>query len=196
MHDFGAALWIALAAIFIAELGDKSQLLAMAFAARFKPIPILVGIAVATAVVQAVSVFVGAVVGAALPMRTVSLIAGVAFLVFAAWTLRGEKLDERDEERVEKARASGRSAVFVASVTFGLSELGDKTMLVTITLAAQNGAVGTWLGATLGMVAADALAIGVGAWLGGRVPDRAIRFGAAALFAAFGIYLLTDVLLS
>jgi Ca2+/H+ antiporter, TMEM165/GDT1 family len=175
--------------IFVAELGDKSQLMALAFAARYKAVPILIGISVATAVVHAVSVGIGAVVGAALPTRAISLAAGVAFLGFAVWTLRGDDLKEDEEARVERP---ARSVIVAASVAFFLAELGDKTMLATITLATNEGLFGVWLGSTAGMVAADALAIIVGAQLGSRLPDRAIRIGAAATFAIFGVILIVD----
>ena len=90
------------------------------------------------------------------------------------------------------AETTSRSAVLAASVAFFLAELGDKTMLATITLATQEGWLGTWVGSTVGMVAADALAIGVGAVLGRKLPERTIRFGAAALFALFGLLLVLD----
>ena len=83
-----------------------------------------------------------------------------------------------------------------ASIAFFLAELGDKTMLATITLATTYGAFGVWLGSTAGMVAADALAILVGQQLGQRLPERTIRLGAAALFLLFGLALLADGLLS
>jgi putative Ca2+/H+ antiporter (TMEM165/GDT1 family) len=175
--------------IFVAELGDKSQLMAMAFAARFKPLPILIGITVATAIVHAFSVIGGALLGAALPTHAINVVAGIAFLGFAAWTLRGDELDDDEAARVE---VSTRSAVVAAGAAFFLAELGDKTMLATITLATTNGLFGTWLGSTLGMVAADALAIGVGAVLGKRLPEHAIRIGAAALFVLFGVLLIVD----
>ena len=76
---------------------------------------------------------------------------------------------------------------------FFLAELGDKTMLATITLATQGGLFGTWLGSTLGMVVADALAIVAGRLLGSHLPERAVRLGAAAAFFAFGIALLVEV---
>lgn len=192
MTGFGSALLISFGAIFVAELGDKSQLMAMAFAARFKPLPILLGITVATAIVHAMSVVIGVVLGAALPTRAITIVTGIAFLGFAAWTVRGDQLSEGDEEKVEQAKESGTSPIVAASVAFGLSELGDKTMLATITLATQHGPVGTWLGSTLGMVAADALAIAVGAWLGSRLPERFIRIGAAVLFVLFGVYLIVE----
>jgi Ca2+/H+ antiporter, TMEM165/GDT1 family len=183
------ALVISFGVIFIAELGDKSQLMALAFATRFKPLPILVGITIATAVVHAVSVGIGELVGARLPTKTISIIAGIAFLGFAAWTLRGDTLDD---DEAAKADRTSRSAVAAASVAFFLAELGDKTMLATITLATNHGALGTWAGSTIGMVAADALAIVVGQQLGARIPARAIRIGAALAFVAFGVVLIVD----
>jgi putative Ca2+/H+ antiporter (TMEM165/GDT1 family) len=173
--------------IFVAELGDKSQLMALAFAARYKALPVLIGITIATALVHAVSVGIGAVVGGSIPTDSISIVAGLAFLGFAAWTLRGDSLDEDEAGRADR---STRSAVIAASVAFFLAELGDKTMLATITLATTEGAIGTWAGSTLGMVAADALAIMVGKQLGTRLPERAIRIGATAAFVVFGILLL------
>src|SRR5258708_5781288 len=157
--------------------------MALAFAARYRAVPILVGITVATALVHAVSVGVGAAVGSALPIRAINAVAGVAFFAFAAWTVRGDHLDDDEAARVGRG---SRSAVVAASVAFFLAELGDKTMLATITLATKEGLVGTWAGSTAGMVAADALAIGIGQQLGSRVPERAIKIGAAATFVIFG----------
>jgi putative Ca2+/H+ antiporter (TMEM165/GDT1 family) len=181
------ALLLSFGVIFVAELGDKSQLMALAFAARYKALPVLAGITVATAVVHALSVGVGAVLGASIPTRPITAIAGLAFFGFAAWTLRGDSLDEDEAAKVDR---STRSAVIAASVAFFLAELGDKTMLATITLATTEGAVGTWAGSTLGMVAADALAIVVGKQLGARLPDRVIKVGAAVAFFVFGLVLL------
>ncbi len=175
--------------IFVAELGDKSQLMALAFAARYPPVPILVGITIATAVVHGFSVVAGALVGAALPTRPISVVAGLAFLGFAAWTLRGDRLDEDEAAR---ATRSARSAVVAAAVAFFLAELGDKTMLATVTLATTEGLVGTWAGSTLGMVVADGLAIAVGAQLGRRLSGRAIKIGAATSFVVFGLLLIAQ----
>jgi putative Ca2+/H+ antiporter (TMEM165/GDT1 family) len=183
------ALLLSFGVIFVAELGDKSQLMALAFSARFKAWPVLLGITIATAVVHAVSVGVGVVLGASLPTRPITIVAGVAFLGFAAWTLRGDELTEDEAARADR---STRSAVVAASVAFFLAELGDKTMLATITLATTEGALGTWAGSTLGMVAADALAIVAGQQLGSRLPERAIRIGATATFVVFGLLLLAD----
>jgi putative Ca2+/H+ antiporter (TMEM165/GDT1 family) len=183
------AFLISFGIIFVAELGDKSQLMALAFAARYKALPILIGITVATAFVHLCSVALGAVVGVALPTKAIAVVAGLAFLGFAAWTIRGDELDE-DEEA--KAAVTARSAVIAAATAFFLAELGDKTMLATITLATKEGLFGTWLGSTLGMVAADGLAIVVGQQLGARLPDRVIKIGAATSFVVFGVLLLVE----
>ncbi|MEY2433839.1 MAG: Ca2+/H+ antiporter, family [Acidimicrobiaceae bacterium] len=183
------ALLLSFGVIFVAELGDKSQLMALAFAARYKALPVLIGITVATALVHAFSVFVGAVVGASIPTHTISVVAGLAFFAFGAWTLRGDTLDD---DEAAKAEQTNRSAVVAASAAFFLAELGDKTMLATITLATTEGALGTWAGSTLGMVAADALAILVGRQLGARLPERAVKIGASALFVIFGAILILD----
>jgi putative Ca2+/H+ antiporter (TMEM165/GDT1 family) len=188
-----SAFFLSLVVIFVAELGDKSQLMAMTFATRFRTWSVLIGITVATAIVHLASVLLGAAVGAALPTGPISILAGVAFFGFAAWTLRGDELDPDEERKAEKASGSAMIAVGVA---FFLAELGDKTMLATVTLAAGNGGLmgltGVWAGSTLGMVAADALAIAAGRLLGRRLPEHVIRIGAAAGFALFGAVLLAE----
>lgn len=175
--------------IFVAELGDKSQLMALTFATRFKVWPVLLGITLATALVHLASVAIGAGLGAALPTGWINLIAALAFIGFGFWTLRGDTLT--DEEKAKAQRVT-RSAVIAVGTAFFLAELGDKTMLATITLATDHGWLGVWIGSTLGMVAADALAIVIGRALGRNLPEKAIRYGAAALFFLFGIWLAID----
>jgi putative Ca2+/H+ antiporter (TMEM165/GDT1 family)/protein-S-isoprenylcysteine O-methyltransferase Ste14 len=133
--------------VFVAELGDKSQLMALTFATRYRPLPVLIGISIATAVVHAVSVAVGYGLGTALPTGWIALVAAIAFFGFGAWTLRGDTLT--DDEQAKAERSTG-SAVVAASVAFFLAELGDKTMLATITPATRYGWFGTWLGSDAG----------------------------------------------
>ena len=192
MNGFLAATALSFAVIFVAELGDKSQLMALTFATRFRPWPVLIGISVATAVVHLVSVGIGYGLGATLPTGWISLAAGLAFLVFGVWTLRGDTLTETERSKAERATGS---AILAVGGAFFLAELGDKTMLATITLATQHGWFGTWIGSTLGMVAADALAILVGRLLGRHLPERLIKYGAAALFAIFGIWLVIEAII-
>jgi len=192
VEGFIVAAAVSFGVIFVAELGDKSQLMALTFATRFKTWPVLIGITIATAIVHLVSVGVGYGLGAALPTGWISLAAGIAFLGFGAWTLRGDKLT--DEEKTKAERSNG-SAILAVGGAFFLAELGDKTMLATITLATQHGWFGTWLGSTLGMVAADALAIVAGRLLGRHLPEKAVRYGAAALFVIFGVWLLVEAVI-
>lgn len=180
------AVLVSFSVIFVAELGDKSQLMALTFATRYRPLPILAGVAIATAIVHAVSVAIGLAIEEALPTAWITLAAAAAFFVFALWTLRGDALSESDERRV---RRTAGTAVLATGTAFFLAELGDKTMLATVTLATQLGPFGAWLGSTVGMVAADALAIAVGRFLGVRLPEQAVRVGAALCFAAFGVVL-------
>ena len=176
--------------IFIAELGDKSQLMALTFATRFKTMPVLIGITAATAVVHAISVIVGAAIGATIPTRPISIVAAVAFVVFGFWTLRGDKLT--DEDKARTGSISTRNAIIAVGTVFFLAELGDKTMLATITLATKEGPWGTWAGSTVGMVAADALAIVVGRQLGARLPEKTIGIGASIAFFVFAAFLFIE----
>lgn len=180
------ALLVSFGVVFVAELGDKSQLMALTFATRYRPTPILIGITLATAVVHAVSVAIGFALERTLPTGWITLVAAIAFFVFAVWTWRGDALSEVEERRVRRAAGS---AVLVTGAVFLLAELGDKTMLATVTLATQYGPLGAWLGSTVGMVAADAVAIAVGQLLGKRLPERAVRAGAVLSFCAFGALL-------
>ena len=183
------ALAVSFAVIFIAELGDKSQLMALAFATRYRAMTVLIAVSVATLLVHAGSVLIGRVFAIALPVNLIQIVAGLAFFVFAAWTIRGDKLGE-DEEA--KARRGGRWPLVTIGTAFFLAELGDKTMLATITLATTQEPIGTWLGSTAGMVTADAVAIGIGALLGARMPERAIKIFASLAFVVFGVLLLAE----
>ena len=188
-----SAFWLSLGVIFVAELGDKSQLMAIAFAARYRFWTVLAGISLATLLVHLASVAIGDGLGAALPSQAIGIAAGVAFIGFGFWTLRGDELDAADEARAEQLR---RSAIWTVAVAFFIAELGDKTMLATITLATEHEWIGTWLGSTVGMVAADALAIGLGALMSKYLPERVVKVGAAALFFIFGALLIAQNFLS
>ena len=187
------AFLLSFAVIFVAELGDKSQLMAMTFATRYRFWTVVGAITAATAVVHLFSVALGNVVGQALPTGPINILAGFAFVFFGLWTLRGDKLSADEES---KASRSNRSAFFAVAIAFFLAELGDKTMLATVTLATTEGWFGTWVGSTLGMVAADVLAIGVGVTLGKALPEKIIKIGAAVLFFIFGAILIYTGLFS
>ena len=191
MDGFWYALLLSTGVIFVAELGDKSQLMAMTFASRYRARDVLIGITVATALVHLASVGIGFFIGDlfAAQQHWIAIIAGLAFLGFAAWTLRGDELTDAE---AEKARRSKGRAIIAVGLAFFLAELGDKTMLATVTLATQENWVGTWIGSTVGMVLAAAVAIIVGAVLGKKLPERVIKYGAAILFALFGLGLIAE----
>ena len=183
------AVLLSFGVIFVAELGDKSQLMALAFAARYKAIHVLIGITAASALLFGISVVIGRLVAVSLPTRAINIVAGLAFLAFAAWTIRGVWTDDDEEDLGQQP---SRFPIISVALAIFLAELGDKTMLATVTLATTEDWLGTWIGSTLGMVVADAIAIVVGKHLGTRLPERAIKIGAALLFVAFGILLLID----
>ena len=188
MPEFFAAAAIAFVAIFLAEFGDKSQLLVLAFATRYPWRPVVAGVVIAAAIIQGASVLVGAAVGAILPEMLVAIVSGVAFLAVAAWTLLG---DDEDEEGHPSLRPlAGTALVLTVAGTFIAAELGDKTMLATFALAANQGPLPTWIGSTVGEVAANLVAVVVGRQLGHRLSPRVVRIGSAVVFALAGIVVL------
>lgn len=185
------AFWQSFLLIFIAEMGDKSQLMALAFGSRLPARLVLGGIFVATLLVHLFSVAIGALLGLALPTLWISLVAGLAFIGFGVWTLRGDSLEDDHAEVGERF-----GAFFTVAATFFLAELGDKTMLATITLASQFQAfVPVWIGSTIGMVVADGVAIWIGRMAGKRLPERVIRYAAAIIFILSGLATIGDTLL-
>jgi putative Ca2+/H+ antiporter (TMEM165/GDT1 family) len=195
MLPFLGAAALAFGAIFIAEFGDKSQLLILAFATRYPWRPVVLGLVIAAAVIHGISVAVGAAVGTVLPQTAVALISGLAFLAVAAWTLRTD--DDEEDEAVDAdggRRLAGLALVATVAVTFVAGELGDKTMLATFALAASQGALPTWIGSTAGEVAANLVAVAVGRQVGHRLSPSTVRVGSAALFAVAGLAVLVSAL--
>jgi putative Ca2+/H+ antiporter (TMEM165/GDT1 family) len=182
------AFWIALFFVLVAEMGDKTQLVALAFATRFRAGTVLAGVFLATLFIHLFSVFIGEAAGRALPVFWINLLAGLAFIGFGIWTLKGDKFD--DEEKLSKGRFG---PLMTVAITFFLAELGDKTMLATVTIASQQHSfIGVWLGSTLGMVVADGLAIIVGKMVGKKLPEKAIKYGSALVFIASGLFTIVE----
>ena len=177
--------------IFAAEMGDKTQLVALAYATRFSAAIVIAGVTIATLLVHLFSVALGEVVGVALPRFWVSLLAGAAFVGFGVWTLRGDEIDDEETERHSKF-----GPIMTVAITFFLAEIGDKTMLATVTLASSlHDAFPVWLGSTAGMVVADGLAVIVGVTMGKRIPEHIVKYVAAALFIASGVWLIAATLM-
>ncbi|WP_309645156.1 TMEM165/GDT1 family protein [Phenylobacterium sp.] len=188
MPSFLDAFFVSTSLVAVAEIGDKTMLLALLLAARFrKPVPIILGILGATLANHALAAWVGVAAGQVLQGPWMRWVLGAAFLVFAAWALIPDKFEEKDAPR-EKA---GASVFLTTLVAFFLVEMGDKTQVATVALAARFDQV-LWVtaGTTLGMMVANVPAVFIGEAAAGRLPLKAIRWTAAACFAAVGIWVL------
>jgi putative Ca2+/H+ antiporter (TMEM165/GDT1 family) len=183
------AALVSLSVVFIAELGDKSQLMTMTYALRHRWWVVLSGVGVASFMVHGLSVTIGHFLGLTLPERPIAFAAAIAFLLFAVWTWReGRAGDHEQEVKV----AEPRHVLLAVVSSFVLAELGDKTMLATVALASDHNWAGVWIGATAGMVLADGVAIAVGAVLHKRLPEHFLHGMASVLFLLFGLWLLLD----
>lgn len=178
--------------VFLAELGDKTQLLALGFGARYSMRTVIAGLALGFGAAGAVAAVVGGLLGAALPERPIAIAGGLLFLGFAALTLygalRGESVEEDDDEHVVNLR----SVIISIAVTIAIGELGDKTQLTTATLAARSNPFVVWLGATGGTVAAASVGAFLGRRIGARLDAKVVKIASAVLFAVFGVLLLAS----
>lgn len=195
MTDFVAALAVAFGVVFVAELGDKTQLLALDFGARFSLRTVAIGLALGYGLANIVATFVGGVLGAALPERPIEIIGGSVFLGFAALAVRRARSDTHDqEEDAGQADAvHGTTTLSVIASIAGLiavAEMGDKTQIATATLASQSSPVGVWIGATLGAASSGMVGAVAGNMIGHRVSARALQTTSAVLFALFGVTML------
>ena len=167
-----AATLVSLGVVFLAELGDKSQLMTMTYALRHRWWVVLSGVGIASFLVHGLSVTIGHFLGLTLPERPIAFAAAIVFLLFALWTWRDGRDD--DEEGVRTV-VEPRHVLLAVISSFVLAELGDKTMLATVALASDHNWAGVWIGATAGMVLADGVAIAVGAVLHKRLPERILH---------------------
>ena len=215
---------VAFVLIMVGELADKSQLLAMTLATRYKAWQVLLGITVATFVVHFFTTLLGQALGAIIPMSVLPWFTGILFIGFGIWTLRGDTVEESEADRGAKRFGP----VFATAIAFFFAELGDKTQIMTMTIAADPGtALVTYLkgagpavqafitsggvlptevsavdrfwavtlGSTAGMVVADAIAIGLGRLLGKKLPEQTLRRFSGAFFILFGVVAIVSGLL-
>ena len=183
-------LFVSTGVVALAEIGDKTQLLAFLLAARFKkPLPIVLGILLATLVNHGLAGALGAWITSAVSPTVLRWILGLGFIAMAAWTLVPDSIED------EEASVASRFGVFGATlITFFLAEMGDKTQLATVALAAHYAAPFTVvMGTTLGMLIADVPAVFIGDKLADRIPMKLVHGIAAAIFAALGIATLLGV---
>jgi putative Ca2+/H+ antiporter (TMEM165/GDT1 family) len=186
-----AATLLTLGVVFLAELGDRSQLITMTFALRYRWWVVLSGVAIAACLVHGVTVWIGHFLGTTLPSRPMAFASAIAFLIFAVWAWReGTAGDE-----TVSTEGESRFALLTVVSSFVLAEMSDKTSLATVSLASDHDWTGVWVGSTLGMVLADGLAIGVGTMLHRRLPQQLLHALASLLFLMFGLWMLFDTAL-
>jgi len=180
------AFWVSITTISVAEIGDRTQLLSLMLAARFRrPWPIIAGILCATLANHGVAGVVGFWFGSLLKPRILEIVVGVSLIAMAIWTLKPDKLDEN---------AAGTSAMgaFLATLTsFFIAEIGDKTQIATVALAAAYPhLIAVVAGTSAGMLLANVPVVFLGKAFADRLPLKAIHYGAAGLFAILGAVFL------
>ena len=190
MWAFSAAAFTAsFGLVLVAEMGDKTQFIAMSFAAKHSPYKVLLGVFLATVANFAIMVAIGQLITTVVPIDVISLAASLSFIAFGLWTLRSEKPKE------ENSKPSRFGVVGAVAAAFFIAEFGDKTQLTTISLAAEYQSVLAVLaGAVLGMLGADGVGIVVGVSLCKRLPERTLKWISAVIFIIFGLVGVYEVL--
>lgn len=177
------ALLASFLVVFLAELGDKTQLIVMAFTAKYRWQSVFAGMTLGIFIVHALAVAVGSLVGQIIPVHLMTVIASCLFIGFGVWTLRGEAEEEGEEDAPSRF-----GPLLTVAMTFIIGEMGDKTQFAAMAMAAQYE---SWLmvllGAVVGMVLADSLGILAGAFLHRRLPAEKMRYLSAGIFLFFGV---------
>ncbi|MBY0464550.1 MAG: TMEM165/GDT1 family protein [Burkholderiales bacterium] len=178
------SLFVSSGVVALAEIGDKTQLLAFILAARFKkPVPIIAGILLATIVNHGLAGALGAWITATISPDILRWVLGVSFLAMAAWTLIPDKIEEEETHVAQKLGVFGATLV-----TFFLAEMGDKTQIATVAMAAHYpDPILVVAGTTLGMLIADVPAVFAGDKLANKIPMKLVHSIAAGIFAILGV---------
>jgi len=175
------AFLLSMSIVVLAEMGDKTQLLAMAFATRYKAAVVLWAVFWATFFNHLLAVVVGNYLTHFIPIQYIQIAAAVSFILFGLWTIRGDELNNEDKR-------FSFSPFWTVAIAFFIAEMGDKTQLATVALAAKyQSIIPVWLGTTTGMVIADAIGIVIGIIIGKKIPERAVKWFAAIIFILFGL---------
>lgn len=185
-----SALLVSTGVIALAEIGDKTQLLAFLLATRFKkPVPIIIGITLATLINHGLAGVVGSWITANVDPSVLRWVLGVSFIAMAVWTLIPDKIEDEETQLATKLGVFG--ATFI---TFFLAEMGDKTQIATVAMSAHyNDVLMVVAGTTLGMLIADVPAVFAGDKLAEKIPMKLVHRIAAAMFAALGAATLFGV---
>jgi Ca2+/H+ antiporter, TMEM165/GDT1 family len=184
-----AAFSAAFILVVIAEMGDKTQFVAMTFAAKYNPYKVLFAVFLGTLANFAIVIVIGEALSEFIPLDAISLAASAAFIAFGLWGLRQEKSEE------EKVKTSRFGVVATIAITFFLAELGDKTQIATLSVSVQyQDPIGVLIGATLAMLVADGIGIIIGVVFCKRFPQRVFKWISAVLFVSFGLLGFYEVL--
>ena len=182
------AFLASLAFVVLAEMGDKTQLLAMAFSCRYRWQTVMWGVFAATAVNHLMAAAIGNYLTSIVPLDWIMVAAAASFILFGLWTTRGDRLEGEDKR-------FKFNPFWTVAVAFFIAEMGDKTQLATVALAVEyNSVFLVWYGTTLGMLIADGIGIIFGVVMGKRIPERTIKWAASMIFIAFGGWGLYDTL--
>ncbi len=166
--------------VVLAEMGDKTQLLGMAFVTRYKARVVLAGVLVATLLNHLLAVALGDYLTNFIPLRQIQLIAALSFIVFGLWTLRGDTLKGEDQKVYY-------NPFWTVTIAFFIAEMGDKTQLAAIALAAKYDSIlYVWLGTTIGMIISNIIGIIIGVVLGKKIPEKIVKIVSASIFILFG----------
>lgn len=169
--------------IFIAEMGDKTQLIAMAFTARFKALHVILAISAATILNNLIAVTAGSFLSGAFSLSVIKIVACCLFIIFGFWTLLGSSEEEGNSEKKVLI-----NPFFTVAIFFFISEFGDKTQIAAMTLTMNYGTpVYVLLGASAGMICANLIGICVGVFLGKKIPAGTIKLVSAVIFILFGL---------
>jgi len=182
-------LWGSFVMVALAEMGDRTQLIALSLAARYRrPWTVMLGILVATLANHTLAASSGVWVAGMIPAAALGWIVGLGFIAFGVWALFPDAVDEPGERE-------GWGPLVTTIVVFFFAEMGDKTQLATVALGARfQSTLAVTAGTTAGMLAADGLAVWAGSRLGALLPMRPLRWAAAALFMVFGLAAIAVVL--
>jgi putative Ca2+/H+ antiporter (TMEM165/GDT1 family) len=185
---FLKAFWVAFSLVFLAELGDRTQVLVLTLATKYKALVVFAGAIIGILLLHLLAALIGQAAGQALPLFWINLIGGLSFIAFGLWALRPG--NEDNEHKPGETRFGALLAVVLA---FIIAEAGDKSTLLTVTVASQQRSlIGVWLGSSVGMALSDGLAIILGSVFGKRLPEKLIKYGSAGVFIALGVYRVVE----
>lgn len=185
LKEIVKAFWV----VFVAEMGDKTQVLAMTFATRFNILEVLLGITIGVVLNHGIAIVLGRYLTKFIPMSKIQILSGAVFLIFGFLSLLDNDEDEEDNTK------QSYGPIITVALAFFLGELGDKTQLAAMTLAAESSsAIFTLAGTTLAMLATSSLGIVVGSKVGGKIPEEIIKIASSVVFLFFGIVKLYNTI--